>query len=70
MDFTYDELYEIRILLKESLLRDTTLTDEDKTTQLTALKKCMFKLKVKTMEEEILKKNTSDIIDTLKLLSQ
>jgi len=52
MDFTYDELYEMKLLLKESLRVNKTLTEEDKDLQTNVLKKCLFKMKVLTELEK------------------
>ncbi len=55
MDLTYDELYEIKYLLKYSLRDDKELIDKDKKTQETALKKVIFKLNLMNIEKDLLK---------------
>jgi len=55
MDFTYDELYEIKYLLKYSLRDDKDLIDKDRKTQETAFKKVIVKLNLMNIEKDLLK---------------
>jgi|TARA_R110000772_G_C13062720_1_gene415453 hypothetical protein len=52
LDFTYDELYDMKLLLKKNLRVDKTLTEEDKDLQTKLLNKCLFKMKVLTELEK------------------
>ena len=67
MELNYDELYQIRYLLKYNIENDKTLHIEEIKVLTTALKKVQFQLKVLVFEKEILEKDVCEIKDIIKI---
>ena len=65
MDLSYDELYEIKTLLKNSLDHDSALLPHEIKTQENALKKVVFKMACITKEELLLRKPVDEIYKTI-----
>jgi hypothetical protein len=67
MELNYDELYQIRYLLKYNIENDKTLHIEEIKVLTSALKKVQFQLKVLVFEKEILEKDVCEIKDIIKI---